>query len=62
LEEFGRLAPEAAEVLELRYIEGFSVKDIANLVGKSPNAVYVNIHRSLKKLSEIYKQNKNELA
>jgi len=62
LEEFASLAPEAAEILELRYIEGFSVKDIAKLVGKSPNAVYVNIHRSLKKLSEIYKQNNDELA
>jgi RNA polymerase sigma-70 factor (ECF subfamily) len=57
LEEFSKLDSFSAEVLQLRYIEGLPVKDIAKLVGKTPNAVYVSIHRSLKKISEIYNKN-----
>jgi len=38
------------EVLTLRYVEGLSPKEIADIVEESENAVSVRIHRGLKKL------------
>lgn len=53
LEAFAKLAPEQAELLELKFIEGLSAQEIAELTGKSSNAVYVSIHRALKRVREI---------
>ena len=41
------------EVLSLRYVEGLSPKEIAEIVGESENVVSVRIHRGLKKLKEM---------
>ena len=41
------------EVLLLRYVDGFSPKDIAEQIGESPNVVSVRIHRALKKVQEL---------
>ena len=38
------------EVILLRFVEGYRVKDIAKYLGKSENAVSVLIHRALKKI------------
>lgn len=41
------------EVLTLRYVDGLSPKEIAELSGERENAVSVRIHRGLKKLKAI---------
>jgi RNA polymerase sigma-70 factor (ECF subfamily) len=41
------------EALSLRYVEGLTPKEIADIVGESENAVSVRIHRGLKKLKLI---------
>lgn len=40
------------EVLALRYVDGLSPKEIAQMNGERENAVSVRIHRGLKKLKE----------
>jgi len=41
------------EALLLRYVEGLSPKEIAEVVGESENVVSVRIHRGLKKMREL---------
>ena len=41
------------EVLLLRYVEGFTPKEIAAQLGESANVVSVRIHRALKKVQEL---------
>ena len=41
------------EVILLRFVEGYRVKDIAIYLGKTENAVSVVIHRALKKIRTI---------
>lgn len=48
-----RLEEKYREVLVLRYINDFSVKEIVNLIGENRSNVSVRIHRGLKKLKEI---------
>ena len=43
----GCLPPEKQQVLILRFAEGMKHKEIAEVVGKSPGAVKVLVHRSL---------------
>jgi RNA polymerase sigma-70 factor, ECF subfamily len=46
--------PEAyREVILLRYVEGFTPKEISMVVGESENVVSVRIHRALKKMREM---------
>ena len=40
------------EVLLLRYVEGFSPKEISSLLNESTNVISVRIHRALKKVQE----------
>jgi RNA polymerase sigma-70 factor, ECF subfamily len=40
-------------VLTLRYVEGFSPKEIAQELGENENAISVRIHRGIKKLKEL---------
>ena len=47
------LDEDAREVLLLRFVEGFSPKEIAEHLNESPNVVSVRIHRSLKKVQEL---------
>lgn len=53
-----KLIPDSyKEVLVLRYVEGFSPKEIAQELGENENAVSVRIHRGLKKLKELLEPN-----
>ncbi|MBI4433995.1 RNA polymerase sigma factor [Candidatus Uhrbacteria bacterium] len=44
------LADEDREVLLLRYVDGFPPRDIATMLGVSPNVVSVRIHRARQRL------------
>lgn len=47
--------PEAdAELIRLRHLEGFSVKEIAELQQVSENVISVRLHRALSKLETLY--------
>jgi RNA polymerase sigma-70 factor (ECF subfamily) len=41
------------EVLLLRFVEGFTPKDIAEMTGESANAISVRLNRAVKKVQEI---------
>ncbi|PIQ67596.1 hypothetical protein COV92_02110 [Candidatus Uhrbacteria bacterium CG11_big_fil_rev_8_21_14_0_20_41_9] len=43
------------ELIELKYIQGYRYKEIANIVGKTPGAVRVETFRAMKKLKLIIK-------
>jgi RNA polymerase sigma-70 factor, ECF subfamily len=45
------LPPDQAEMVALRVIAGLDVQTVAELVGKSPGAVRVSVHRGLRALS-----------
>jgi len=51
-----RLSPEDRMVLELVYLEGYSVKEAANLLGWSTAKVKVRSFRSRKKLHKLVKE------
>ncbi len=51
-----RLSPEDRMVLELVYLEGYSVKEAANLLGWSTAKVKVRSFRSRKKLHKLIKE------
>lgn len=55
-EYFMELAEEAAQIMTLRYLDGFSVKDIAKQMGKTENTVSVSIYRSSKKIRDLIEQ------
>ncbi|MBI2607927.1 MAG: RNA polymerase sigma factor [Candidatus Doudnabacteria bacterium] len=44
------------EVIILKYIEGFKIKEIAEILDKSENIISVRLHRGAKKLKEILKE------
>lgn len=50
LETLQELPDSYREVLVMRYVDGFSPKEIADAIGESENAVSVRVHRGLKKL------------
>lgn len=50
-----KLGEKYKEVLMLRYIEGFTPKEIAELLDENENAVYVRLHRGLKELRNLIK-------
>jgi RNA polymerase sigma-70 factor (ECF subfamily) len=47
-----QLPPAQREVVELRYFHGFSIKDVADHVGKSAAAVAGLLHRGLSELRQ----------
>jgi len=49
-EAIAKLKPEWREVVILAYVEGFKPKEIADIIGKSPAATRVIIHRALQEL------------
>ena len=51
-----RLSPEDRMVLELVYLEGYSVKEAANLLGWSTTKVKVRSFRSRKRLHKLVKE------
>ncbi len=48
----GTLPPDQAEMVMLRVVAGLDVAAVATLVGKTPGAVRVAVHRALKSLSK----------
>ncbi len=52
---FAQLKPEYKEVLDLRYIEGLELEEIAGVLGKTNLAVRILIHRALKQSRLILK-------
>ena len=46
--------PEYREAIELRFIEEFSPKEIAEILGVSENVVSVRINRGIKKLNKLF--------
>jgi RNA polymerase sigma-70 factor (ECF subfamily) len=46
------LPAEQAEMVALRVIAGLDVAAVAGIVGKSPGAVRVSVHRGLRALSD----------
>lgn len=51
LELVATLPPEQAEMVMLRVVAGLDVPTVAQIVGKSPGAVRVSVHRGLRALS-----------
>lgn len=49
----GILAPRSRKCIELRYLEGLRVKDIAEILGVDHSSVSVNIRRGLDKLKTV---------
>jgi RNA polymerase sigma-70 factor, ECF subfamily len=49
------LEDEDRALLLMRYIDGLSIKDIAQVTGQRENTVSVRIHRSLKTLKDVLK-------
>ena len=52
-EAIAELAPEAAQILVLRYVHGYSIADIAKLLGKSYTLITVRMFRSRTRLKQI---------
>lgn len=50
LKILGSLDDQEKDVMVMRYVDDLSVKNIADLLGLSPNVISVRIHRALKKL------------
>ena len=55
-EALGQIKKSYKEVLTLRYIDGMSVKDIAEKLGAAENTISVRIHRGLQKLNDILEE------
>lgn len=53
-----KMEDDFRQVLSLRFVEDLSIKDIAQIVGESPNLVSVRIHRGLKKLKVLLEESK----
>ena len=51
------LKPDQQQTITWRYLDDLSIAEIAKISGKSKNAVYVNLHRSIKQLQNIIKKN-----
>ncbi len=49
-----KLGDPYKETMLLRYVDGFSVSDIADLLGESQNVVSVRLHRGVQKLKKIF--------
>jgi RNA polymerase sigma-70 factor (ECF subfamily) len=45
------LPPDQAEIIMLRVVAGLDTGDVARIVGKTPGAVRVAAHRSLRRLA-----------
>lgn len=52
IEVMQRLKPEYREVLEMRYQHEMSIEEISDVLGKTPNAVRVLVHRAKQALKD----------
>lgn len=53
----GRLEDDYQNILIWRYVDGYSIKEIAKIMDKSEGAVRVTIHRALKAAKEEWEKN-----
>ena len=54
LSKLDQLNHDDKEILMFRYVDDLDFKEISKITGKSPDALYVKLHRALKKLKIIY--------
>ena len=55
LENLEKLSRETREILIWRYVDDLSINEVAELAGRTKNAIYVAIHRGLKELRKTIK-------
>lgn len=55
LKALDKLEEKYKEVIILRYVEGYSPKEIGKILNESENHISVKIHRALKQLKELIK-------
>lgn len=60
IEAFNLLPQEQKEILLWRFVDDMSIEDIAHITGKNKSAIYVSIHRSMKKMHVIIKEGRKE--
>ncbi len=53
-ERMRELNDNERQMIILRYLEGYRVKDMAKLLGTTENTISVTLHRAIKKLRESY--------
>ncbi len=56
LDSFKILKEKDAEIMKLRYVDGLSIQEIAQIASSSENSISVKIHRLLEKLKEYHQQ------
>lgn len=59
LELLNKLEEPLRDLLILRYVEGFSVKEIADIQKERENTVSVRLHRAMKELRDLYERTNN---
>ena len=52
----GRLAPDRRQVVVLRFVDGLSTREIAEVLDRSPGAVRVLQHRALRELAALLEE------
>ncbi|HJN85437.1 MAG TPA: sigma-70 family RNA polymerase sigma factor [Patescibacteria group bacterium] len=55
IEALSKLEDQERRIVEMKHLEGFSIKDIAGILGKKPGAIRVQSHRAMKKLRKLIK-------
>jgi RNA polymerase sigma-70 factor, ECF subfamily len=55
LDKLQELSDDQREVIIMRYIEGLTPAEIAEILEETPNAVSIRLNRALNRLKEIYK-------
>lgn len=56
LDAIGKLKDKDRDVLTMRHIDGFSVKEIARITEETENVISVRIHRAIQKIKEEYEK------
>ncbi|MFN4181117.1 MAG: RNA polymerase sigma factor [Candidatus Paceibacteria bacterium] len=56
LEVLSKIPEKYREVIFMKYVQDFSNKEIAEMLGDSENAISVKIHRGIKKINEIFNE------
>lgn len=49
-----KLEPPYREAILMRYVDGFSIGDIAKVTGETENVISVRIHRGIERLKKLY--------
>ena len=54
LSKIDELNHDDKEILMYRYVDDMDFKEISKITGKTPDALYVKLHRAVKRLKIIY--------